>query len=119
MAAWIAKEELRNLLALARTGASRDVISARLSVFYAWCASTSIDELHTVATTVETWWPEIEAFIHTGITNAKIEGLNRLVKQVKRSGRGFRNITNQHRRVRFHRTRTTRAARTTSRSVPG
>jgi transposase len=74
LTAWIAKEELRSLLALARTGASRDQIAARLYVFYDWCASTTIDELHTLATTVETWWPEIEAFIDTGITNAKTEG---------------------------------------------
>ena len=118
LAAWIAKEELRSLLALARTGASRDVIAARLYVFYAWCASTTIEELHTLAGTVETWWPEIEAFIDTGITNAKTEGLNRLVKQVKRSGCGFRNVQNQHRRVRFHCTRKHRAATAAARSLP-
>jgi hypothetical protein len=118
LAAWIAKEELRTLLALARTNASRDVIAAQLFVFYDWCASTTIDELHTLAGTVETWWPEIEAFIDTGITNAKTEGLNRLVKQVKRSGCGFRNVDNQHRRVRFHYTRTARAATAASRSLP-
>jgi transposase len=118
LAAWIAKEELRSLLALARTDASRDVIAAQLYVFYDWCASTTIDELHTLATTVETWWPEINAFIDTGITNAKTEGLNRLVKQVKRSGCGFRNVENQHRRVRFHCTRKHRAATAASRSLP-
>jgi transposase len=118
LATWIAKEELRSLLAVARTGASRDVIAARLYVFYDWCASTTIDELHTLATTIETWWPEIEAFIDTGITNAKTEGLNRLVKQVKRSGCGFRNVDNQHRRVRFHCTRKHRAATAASRSLP-
>ena len=118
LAAWIAKEELRTLLALARTGAARDAISAQLYVFYTWCASTSIEEVHTLAGTVETWWPEIEAFIDTGITNARTEGLNRLVKQVKRSGCGFRNVTNQHRRVRFHCTRTARAATPTSSRLP-
>jgi transposase len=115
---WIAKEELRSLLALARTGATRDVIADQLYTFYNWCAATSIDELHTLATTVETWWPEIEAFIDTGITNAKTEGINRLIKQVKRSGCGFRNIDNQHRRVRFHCTRTHRAATAATRSLP-
>jgi transposase len=118
LAAWIAKEELRRLLALARTGASRDQIAAQLWQFYSWCAARDIAELHTLASTVETWWPEIEAFIDTGITNAKTEGLNRLVKQVKRSGCGFRNVANQHRRVRFHCTRTHRAATAVSRSLP-
>lgn len=63
LAAWIAKEGLRSLLALARTSASRDVIAGQLFIFYDWCASTTIDELHTLATTIETRWPEIEAFI--------------------------------------------------------
>jgi hypothetical protein len=40
--------------------------------------------LLTLASTVDTWWPEINAFIATGITNARTEGYNRLVKQVKR-----------------------------------
>jgi Transposase len=83
-----------------------------------WCAATTIDELHALAGTVETWWPEIEAFLDTGITNAKTEGLNRLVIQVKRCGCGFRNVDNPHRRVRFHCTRKRRAATAASRSLP-
>jgi transposase len=118
LTAWIAKEELRTLLALARTGASRDQIARALYRFYAWCADADLDELTTLATTVETWWPAIETFIDTGITNARTEGINRLVKQVKRSACGFRNATNGHRRIRFHCTRTARAAAAASRSLP-
>ena len=33
---------------------------------------------------VDHWWPEINAFVTTGITNARTEGYNRLLKQVKR-----------------------------------
>lgn len=118
LTAWIAKEELRALLKLARTGAHRDQIQDRLHRFYAWCADADIDELNTLATTVESWWPAIEAFIDTGITNARTEGINRLVKQVKRSACGFRNAANGHRRIRFHCTRTARAATAASRSLP-
>ena len=118
LTAWIAKEELRALLALARTGAHRDEIRHRLGVFYHWCAAADIDELNTLATTVETWWPAIEAFIATGITNARTEGINRLIKQVKRSACGFRNPANGHRRIRFHCTRKHRAATAASRSLP-
>ncbi|PZR61515.1 MAG: ISL3 family transposase, partial [Chloroflexi bacterium] len=118
LTAWVAKEELRNLLALARTGAARSVIAARLHSFYAWCARADIDELTTLATTVETWWPAILAFIDTGITNARTEGLNRLVKQSKRSACGYRNPTNGHRRIRLICTRTHRAATPTSRTLP-
>ena len=44
--------------------------------FYHWCAHADLDELNTLASTVETWWPAIEAFIDTGITNARTEGIN-------------------------------------------
>jgi transposase len=119
LTAWIAKEELRTLLALARSGARRDQIRERLYLFYAWCARANIPELTTLATTIETWWPAILAFIDTGITNAKTEGLNRLLKQVKRSACGFRTVPNSHRRVRFHCTRRHRATAANFRSLPG
>ena len=51
----------------------------------------------------------ILAFLHTGLTNARTEGYNRLVKQVKRVACGFRNTENSRRRIRFHCTRTQRA----------
>jgi len=110
LTAWIAKEELRSLLALARTGPDRHQIARRLYAFYTWCAASDIEELHTLATTVETWWPALQAFLATGITNARTEGINRLVKQVKRTACGFRTVEHQHRRVRFHCTRKHRAA---------
>jgi transposase len=119
LTAWIAKEELRSLLALARTGAQPNQIRQRLYAFYHWCATANIDELSTLAGTVETWWPAIEAFLDSGVTNARTEGINRLVKQVKRSACGFRNPTNGHRRIRFHCTRKYRAAATAAaRSSP-
>ena len=45
---------------------------------------------------------QINAFVLTGITNARTEGDNRLVEAVKRSGCGFRNRENSARRIRFH-----------------
>jgi hypothetical protein len=70
---WIAKEELRALLATARTGGHRHDISHRLHRFYNWCANADIPEVTRLAQTIEDWWPEIEAFCTTGITNAKTE----------------------------------------------
>lgn len=118
LTAWIAKEELRALFALARTDAHRDEVRRRLGVFYQWCADADLDELNTLATTVETWWPAIEAFLATGITNARTEGINRLVKQTKRSACGFRNVANSHRRIRLTCTRKHRAAAAATRSLP-
>jgi len=100
LAAWIAKEELRTLLALARTGTSRHQISHYLWTFYRWCADTDITELHRLAKTIQDWWPQIEAFIQTGVTNAASEGVNRLIKLEARNAFGFRNPVNQRLRSR-------------------
>ncbi len=45
-----------------------------------------------LARTIETWWPHILVFLELGVTNARTEGFNRIIKQVKRTGCGFRNI---------------------------
>ncbi|MDP7736052.1 ISL3 family transposase [Mycobacterium paragordonae] len=120
LSAYIAKEELRQLLAAARDGADDAEIRTRLYRFYSWCANTRIPELHRLAATIETWWPAILAFLHTGLTNARTEGYNRLVKQVKRVACGFRNTENSRRRIRFHCTRAQRAStRFTTADLPG
>jgi transposase len=112
LSAWIAKEELRTLLSTVRVGGDAHLTRHRLHRFLAWCIDSQIPELLTLASTVDTWWPEINAFVQTGITNARTEGYNRLVKQVKRVGCGFRNRENSARRIRFHCTRKQRAAAT-------
>ncbi len=114
LSAWIAKEELRTLLSTVRAGGDAHLTRHRLHRFLSWCIDSQIPELLTLAATVDTWWPEINAFIATGITNARTEGYNRLVKQVKRVACGFRNRDNSARRIRFHCTRKQRAATQTS-----
>ena len=114
LTAWIAKEELRTLLSTVRVGGDPHLTRHRLHRFLTWCADSQIPELLTLAATIDTWWPEINAFVQTGITNARTEGYNRLVKQVKRVGCGFRNRENSARRIRFHCTRKQRAATQTS-----
>lgn len=111
LAAWIAKEELRAVMGCAARGGQRHDIAHRLSRFYDWCARSDIPEVTTLAQTVETWWPEILAFLQTGITNAGTEGTNRLVKQVLRCACGFRNKHNYRIRVRLHCTRQRASAR--------
>jgi transposase len=106
LASWIAKEELRYLLSLARTHAPRSEISNRLFAFYDWCARADVPEVTTLARTIDAWWPQILAFIDTGITNARTEATNRMVKDTARIAFGFRNLDNQRRRVRLHCKRT-------------
>jgi transposase len=106
LAAWIAKEELRYLLSLARTRPPRSEISNRLFAFYDWCARADVPEVTTLARTIEAWWPQILAFLDTGITNARTEATNRMIKDAARIAFGFRNLGNQRRRVRLHCKRT-------------
>lgn len=113
LAAWIAKEELRELLALASRYATRHEIAHRHHRFFTWCAEFAhIPEIATLATTIDRWWPEVLCVIQTGICNAPTEGVNRLVKQVKRAAGGFRNRDHYRDRVRSHTTRRGRPAAT-------
>jgi transposase len=118
LSAWIAKEELRALCAIAARGGHHHEIRRRLWAFYRWCADAQIPELTTLAETIETWWPAIEVFLTTGLTNARTEGTNRLIKQVKRAACGFRNRENYRRRVRLHCTRHTRRLSARNPTVP-
>ncbi|WP_240124551.1 transposase [Streptomyces sp. MUM 136J] len=68
--------------------------------FLTWCADSDIPEVRQLAVTVDRWWPEIEAFIDTGHSNAKSEGINRVIKLVARNAFGFHNADNQ--RLRTH-----------------
>ncbi len=110
LCAWIAKEELRKLFALAKTGDSRHDIAHQLFRFHTWCADADIPELERLAKTIDTWWPEVLGFLQTDITNAATEATNRTVKTAARTAYGFRNLNNQRRRVRYACTRSHRRA---------
>ena len=97
-AAWGCKELLRQLLA--ETDPQR--IRHRLWRFYDACARAETDETTRLATTIETWWPAIAVALTEQVTNARTEGFNRIIKQVKRVGCGFRNMDNYQRRIMAH-----------------
>ena len=98
-AAWGCKELLRQLL---DSPPEREEIRARLWRFYTACAAADMPETTRLASTVETWWPAILVALTTSTTNARTEGFNRIIKQVKRVGCGFRNIDNYQRRIMAH-----------------
>lgn len=52
----------------------------------------------TLAETIAIWWPAVEVFLTTGLTNARTEGTNRLVKHVNTPPCGFRSRDNYRRR---------------------
>jgi transposase len=55
-----------------------------------------------LAETISTWWPAIAALLRLRITNARTEGPNRVIKQIKRVGCGYRNQGNYERRIVLH-----------------
>lgn len=119
------KEKLRDLIRLrpniTGTTPTPDQIRHHLFEFFTWCADYAhIPELATLARTINRWREPIITAILTGVSNAKSEGLNRVIKLEGRKAYGFRNTTNQRRRLRYA---TTRASRrpptvTTKRSHP-
>ena len=116
LAAWIAKEKLRDVLNLrARVTGSVPCernVRDRLAAFYDWCAQhDDIGELVTLARTISRWEDEIVAAVLTGVTNARSESLNRLAKLEARMAYSFRNPANQRRRVRAACTRAARRSR--------
>ncbi|MBX7551746.1 transposase [Streptomyces sp. NPDC004232] len=101
------KEDLRDLLELHGTNPTRQQIGQLLTQFYESAAASGLPEVERLATTVNTWWPQILSGITTGITNAASEGINRTIKTDARCAYGYRNPANQ--RLRGHCTTTRRA----------
>ena len=52
--------------------------------------------------TIQTWWPAILTALINDVDNARTEGFNRIIKQVKRTGCGYRNMINYQRRILTH-----------------
>ena len=81
-AAWAVKERLR--LLLAEHEPSR--IRWRLADFYEAALDAQLPEATRLAGTIQTWWPAILVALTEQVSNARTEGFNRIIKQVKRAG---------------------------------
>ena len=97
-AAWGIKALLRQLLAAPSAHDARH----RLRRFDKAALAADMPETTRLAETIPTWWPEIAAFPRLRVTNARTEGGNRVIKQLKRVGYGYRNQGNYERRILLH-----------------
>jgi transposase len=97
-AAWGVKERLRLLLAESEPSRLR----WRLADFYDAALDAAMPETTRLATTIQTWWPAILVALTERVTNARTEGFNRIIKQTKRVGCGYRNMANYQRRILSH-----------------
>ena len=119
LGAYVVKEGLRALLALAGTHPDRREISKRLTSFYNNAAASTAPEVHRLAATVDAWWPAILAGLESGYSNSRSEGYNRLAKHEGRNAFGFRNPINQRRRIRWACTRQHRRELARKTDLPG
>ena len=86
-AAWGIKEQLRTLLAC---GSLADAHEEKMRLGY-YVMVADMAETWRLWETINAWWTEIEVFLITGVTNARTEAANTSIKQLKRTGRGYRN----------------------------
>ncbi len=98
LGAWLAKESVRDVYL------SEDPEDATLLLDKAieGCAMDSVDEIGSLGRTLSRWRAEILAHHTTGASNGPTEGLNLLVKKVKRAGHGFRSFANYRLRILLH-----------------
>jgi transposase len=93
--AWAVKKHVRMLPATT----SCDQAADAMQILTAVVAEARMPEADRLLATLETWWPAIEVLIVTGVTNARTEAANTTIKNIKRTGRGFRNENNYCTRI--------------------
>ena len=89
------KEMLRDLY----TSADRAAAEAALADWHTWAGAFDVAETNRLAKTLRSWEPELLAYFDTGLTNGPTEGINRIIKAVKRQGFGYTNADNYRIRV--------------------
>jgi transposase len=94
-AAWGIKERLRALLA---SGSLADTHEHKMRLG-AFVLVANMPETDRPWATITAWWEAIEVLIVTGVTNARTEAANTGIKQIKRTGRGYRNPANYRARI--------------------
>ncbi len=93
--AWVGKESFCDLYRAADRGAAK----VALDDWYALVERYDVAELKTFAGTIRQWEHQFLNYFDSRATNARSEARNLIIKQVKRSGFGFRRFDNYRLRV--------------------
>jgi transposase len=94
-AAWGVKEQLRTLL----TADSLAQAHEQKMLLGLLVLTANMPETDRLWATIDAWWDAIEVLVVTGVTNARTEAANTGIKQIKRTGRGYRNAANYRARI--------------------
>lgn len=95
LGAWLAKESVRDALDADNPADAEVLLDKTIS----GCLADTVGEIRALGKTLQRWRTEILAHHHTAASNGPTEGLNLLVKEVKRCGRGFENFEHYRLRV--------------------
>jgi transposase len=94
-AAWGVKEQLRRLLAVATVEQAR----TEKMILGCYVVAADMEETWRLWATIEAWWLAVEVLITHRVTNARTEAANTGIKQIKRTGRGYRNPAHYRARI--------------------
>jgi transposase len=94
-AAWGVKEQLRRLLNVATVEQAR----TEKMILGCYVVAADMEETWRLWATIQAWWPAIEVLIEHRVTNARTEAANTGIKQIKRTGRGYRNPAHYQARI--------------------
>lgn len=97
-AAWAVKEQLRRLL---HTDTVEQARTEKMALGR-YVLTADMAETTRLWNTICAWWPAIEVLIATGVSNARTEAANTAIKQIKRTGRGYRNSHHYQARILLH-----------------
>jgi transposase len=95
---WLAKESVRDIYLTDDPAEAAALIDKAI----AGCAADDVEEIRSLGDPLASWRTEILAHHQTDASNGPTEGLNLLVKKVKRCGHGFRSFENFRLRVLLH-----------------
>lgn len=103
LGAWLAKESVRDIYLTEDPTDAATLLQKAIT----GCREDEVAEIQSLGRTLQRWRAEILAHHETGASNGPTEGLNLLVKKVKRCGHGFRRFDHYRLRVlllyRWHR----------------
>ena len=89
------KEQLRRLLKIQTVEHARH----EKMILGCYVLAADMEETWRLWATIEAWWPAIEVLIEHRVTNARTEAANTSIKQIKRTGRGYRNPAHYRARI--------------------
>ena len=96
--AWMLKELAMEMWSSSHRPAAKEIFKA----WYSWAIRSRLEPLKRVARMLQRHLYGVLNAIASGVTNARLEGLNTTIQELKRSARGFRNRDRFRNAIYFH-----------------